>query len=284
MFLVDLDYLSNGQGKSVYGDKLDAYSFFDTTCENWFNSFSCEVLNAIGKKYYPVYRIADGELRFLFGYKINWKRNKIISILNYIRYEFLKLQWETSWGEKYSSKDTEKLRKILQTCILNISKNGKLAIYWNQNGLNAYTEYNETLIKSFSKINININQDSYIPFHFGQALIAKNAKKVLLDKNVLFVSGIQEDEYNKLKLKMLSFGSKSVTLHRCSSTSALTDNYSNIKLLIKPDIIFVAAGIGSAKVLSELHYLECPVIDIGSYIHVLSGKYPNAHEGFFICP
>jgi hypothetical protein len=75
MYLIDIDYLSNGEGKKVYGGSLDAYSFFETTCEKWFEDFADEIANASGKKYLPVYRIGDGELRFLFGPRINWKNN-----------------------------------------------------------------------------------------------------------------------------------------------------------------------------------------------------------------
>jgi len=51
-----------------------------------------------------------------------------------------------------------------------------------------------------------------------------------------------------------------------------------------PDLVLVAAGIGAAKVLVELNHLHCPIIDIGSYIHVLSGRLAHAHAGFFVSP
>jgi len=215
--LIDIDNLSNGQGKTVYGGRLDAYSFIDTNCEQWFEKFTEEIISSIGKKYYPVYRIADGELRFLFGPKVNWNKNVIKSILSYIKYKILKRPWKTSWGEEYSPSDLRQLKDSLQTCVKQISLSGKMAIYWNENGLNAFTEYNKSLIKNFEKLNITINAENYIPFHFGQALIAKNPHKVLNNRNILFVSGINESEFSALKNNMITLGAKNVELYTCSS-------------------------------------------------------------------
>jgi hypothetical protein len=49
-----------------------------------------------------------------------------------------------------------------------------------------------------------------------------------------------------------------------------------------PDIVLVAAGIGAAKVVSGLRHLHCPLIDVGSSIHVISGQWTQAHSGFFV--
>jgi hypothetical protein len=284
MFKIDIDCLSNGKGKVVYGDKLEAYSFYETTCELWFEKFTNEVIAAIGKKYYPVYRLADGELRFLFGPKIHWKNKTLKSILSYAKYGIFKASWKTSWGEKYNSNELNELRNNLIKCIFEISQVGKLAIYWNENGLNAFTEYNRSMQNLFLNINITLDQNNYIPFHFGQALIAKNSEKIFKGKNILFVSGLSQEEFIDLQNNIISFGAKSVSLLKCSATSALAEDYTKAKTDIAPDIIFVAAGIGAAKALFGLRHFQCPVIDIGGYIHVLSGKLKEVHAGFFIYP
>jgi hypothetical protein len=136
----------------------------------------------------------------------------------------------------------------------------------------------------FIKINITLNKNNYIPFHFGQALIAKRTTRIINNKNILFVSGIDDDEAAELIKNVKQLGAKNVDVYKCSKTSALTESYNNIKLTVKPDIVFVAAGIGAAKVLVELKDLNCPVIDIGSYLQVLSGKRSIVHAGFFKYP
>ena len=284
MYLIDIYGLKNRDVNIVYGGQLDAYSFFETTCEKWFEEFANEILSAVSKKYYPVYRLADGELRFLFGFKINWRSRPVKSILTYIKYEIFKRPWKTSWGEKYNKDELKELKNVLQKCISEISTEGKLAVYWNENGLNAFTEYSSKMQALFSSINIMLNSKNYVPFHFVQALLVRRAKELIINKNVLFVSGIDENEFSGLERNIKSFGAGSVSLYRCSATSALTEDYAKVLPTAHPDIVFVAAGIGAAKVLSGLHHLNCPVLDIGSYIHVLSGRLTEAHDGFFIYP
>jgi len=284
MYLVDLDNLSNGMGKSVYGGRLDAYSFTNISCETWFDSFTHEILKAIGNEYLPIYRIADGELRFLFGSKINLRNKPIRSILSYLKYEVLKRPWRTSWGEEYNPNDLQVLKSTLIKCVCEISKKGRLAIYWNENGLNAFTEYNRSMTSLFKKINVELNQENYVPFHFGQAIVSNQLAKLIFNKNVLFISGLSSIEYNELKRQLSIFRAKSIELFQCSSKNALNEDYTKISLKINPDIVFVAAGIGAAKILFDLEYLNCPIIDIGSYIHVLSGKNKIAHAGFFVGP
>ncbi len=284
MYYIDIDQLSNGLGKEAYGGRLEAYSFIDTSCKQWFEQFTADIISAIGKKYYPVYRIADGELRFLFGAKINWHNKTLKSILSYIKYEIFKTPWKTSWGEEYNTNELNKLKITLQKYISVIAKEGKLALYWNQNGLNAFTEYNQAMQFLFARINTRLNERNYIPFHFGPALIAKNTEFLIKDKNILFVSGLSEKEFVNLKKNIITLGAKNVSLHKCSSSSSLLEDYTNVLPVVRPDIILVAAGIGAAKVLVELSHLKCPVIDIGGYIHVLSGKLTSVHGGFFVAP
>ena len=99
--LIDIGPISNGIGADAYGGRIEAYAFDEIDCDHWFKRFSDEVFSAIGKNYLPVYRIGDGELRFLFGCRINWKSGTFRSALRYIRNELFTNSWQTSWGEHY---------------------------------------------------------------------------------------------------------------------------------------------------------------------------------------
>ncbi|RYG51573.1 MAG: hypothetical protein EOO01_08260 [Chitinophagaceae bacterium] len=284
MFLVDLDSLSNGDGKAVYGGKLEAFSFFETGCEEWFAHFSEQVIAALGKEYLPVYRMADGEMRFLFGYKINWKNKPIRSLVKYLKYEVFRSSWKTSWGETYDAGKQKELRSMLKDCIARIGSMGRIALYWNKNGLNAFTEYNNSIETLFKKAHIQLDKDNYIPFHFVQALIARHAQALFQGRNILVVSGMAQTEFSDLQLELSAFKPSGVEFFQCSATASLAADYDHYKPAAPPDIVLVAAGIGAAKVVAQLSHLKCPVIDIGSYIHVLSGKNAKAHAGFFRKP
>jgi hypothetical protein len=51
-----------------------------------------------------------------------------------------------------------------------------------------------------------------------------------------------------------------------------------------PDIIFVAAGIGSANIIDLCKGFKCPVMDVGGAIHLLSRRSTEIHKGFFQWP
>ena len=160
---------------------------------------------------------------------------------------------------------------------------GKLAIYWNENGLNAFIEHNKTLEASFAAIDVALAQ-SYVPFHFCQALLARNGSNLLSCRKILVVSSLCDREQAELTVSLLKLGCSDVQFYKCSATKALVENYGNIAPNYFPSLVLVAAGIGAAKALIELSYLNCPILDIGSYIHVLSGRAIHCHAGFFYPP
>jgi len=283
-YLKDIGFLSNGGGKAVYGGRLDANFFNDVSAIELFDEFAKEVISAIGKTYYPVYRMADGELHFLFGFRINWRNMPVRNIFRYVKYGLLGLPRKTSWAESYPARRRAELRQLLSNCVFKIAQNGKLAVYWNENGLHAFTEYNRVMERSFARIAVKLCHENYVPFHFCQALLVKHARSLLHNKKVLIVSGMPENEFSALQNNLLDFGSAHVELLKCSKTSALMADYTSYALNVMPELVLVAAGIGAAKVLADLEYLNCPILDIGSFIHLMSGTAEECHAGFFKRP
>ena len=71
-YRVPLDFVGNGDAHKAYGGQLDAWSFINITPDDWFAKFRNHVLDCMGKEFLPVYRMADGEYRFLMGRKYNF--------------------------------------------------------------------------------------------------------------------------------------------------------------------------------------------------------------------
>lgn len=268
----------------MYGGRLDAYSFEAVSCSDWFDSFTEEVVDALGKRYFPVYRMADGEFHFLFGAKINWHSKRVRSLGRYVKYEVLNRPWKTSWGEHYNRSRLQELKNALGDHLTKIAAAGKLALYWNENAFHAFTEWNNGMERRFLERGIELTQQNYVPFHFCQALLAKRFDRIITDRNVLIVSGMGNDEFISLQKALAELGASHVELYRCPPTGALQHDYTSVRPSVAPDIVLVAAGIGAARVLVDLRHLQCPVIDVGSYIHVVSGKLKHAHSGFFLKP
>jgi hypothetical protein len=284
LHLVDLGPISNGAGANAYGGRIEAFSFTRQDPLVWFDEFAQLTLSLIGKSYFPVYRIADGEMRFLFGERVNFQNQAARSIIRYVRCRLLRMQWQTSWGEIYSRKELIAAKETLLSCMRTIGSFGKLAVYWNLNAINAFTEYNTTILKSFDRIGIPLTNENYIPFHFGQALVCNRFPDLINGRKIGFVTSIKESEQEALKTRLLRAGAESVQFAECSGTGALMASYTRENFDDLPDIVMVAAGIGSARVLADLKVLGRPIIDIGGLIHVLSGKTPECHAGFFRSP
>lgn len=288
-YRVDIDFIGLGEASKAYGGKLEAWSFFEITGEKWFCDFRKNILNNIGKQFLPVYRMADGEYRFLMGRKYNFYRKPLYKELLAVTAEKIKLsnpnKWKTSWGEEYSPSDKNRLKTELINNIKYISETGYLACYINDNGLNAFTEYNKHVPIFLLKNNITFDENNYIPFHFVVGLLINYEWRDLYDnKNILVVYGGNDESENKIQHTLLGLGSSSVEFLRISETSSMKDKIDLSDIHNPIDICFVAAGIGSANILRQLEPLKTVVLDIGGYINCFIDPKATQHGGIFRLP
>lgn len=288
-YRVDLDFVGINSAADAYGGKLQAWSFKEIEGEVWFKQFRTEVINSIGKKYTPIYRMADGEYRFLMGRKFNPHRNPIWKEFLAVYAERLglwdKRGWKTSWGESYPIDEHNKLKDTLLKDIKFITKYGYIGLYLNDNGLNAFTEYNKHIVPYLSKNNIFIRNENYIPFHFVVALLVNNGWEVFIEeRNILVVSGTSDETEHKIVANLKSLGAKSVQFMRISKNSSLKSELDLKVINCRPDICFVAAGIGSAHVLKQLSPLNTVALDIGGFLNCLIDYEYHVHGGLFRLP
>lgn len=286
IFKVDISGIGNGVGASAYGDSLKAYSFCDINQSEWINEFSSMVNDAVkNNTYFPVIRIADGELRLLFPLILlekptTFKRigRDIKLILSY----FGLLGFKTSWGEYYSPSMLLKFRLAYQRILRSFANRGVLSIYWNENGLNAFTTHNKRLLNSLKNINIVLDKSNYYPFHFPLALLLNNNCAFSINGlNLLFVCSVDSFEKRNIISYALSKGASSVNFYDIPSTSAYKFVCSPSKYY---DLIFVSAGIASISIIHQLRHMRCPCIDIGGLIHLIGNKKSGYHGGFFLNP
>ncbi|KXX72547.1 hypothetical protein [Flammeovirga sp. SJP92] len=287
--LVNIDQVGLKSADSAYGGYLNAYSFEEKIFDEWINDFKNLLLSKINTEYFPIYRMADGEFRFLMGRKLNLHKKPLIKELLAITAEKLYIRnpnkWKTSWGEEYSPDVVSNLRKKLIEDIRYISKKGILACYYNENGLNAFTEYNKYLEPFFLKNNIPFNNDNYYPFHFVcSVLIKNNYQDFYRNKNILIATGSDDDSEEKIKSNILQLGAKSVSFIRISKTKSMQEKIDLSEIKINIDICFVAAGIGSASILKQLEPLRTLTIDIGGFINCFIDKTSSQHGGIFSHP
>lgn len=288
-FRVDLDFIGIGSAAEAYGGKLEAWSFLEIEPEEWFEKFRQDILDSMGKRYLPIYRMADGEFRFLMGRKYNWHRKPLLKELVAVTAEKIKIKnpdkWKTSWGEEYLPEETQKLRLSLLEHIRYLSQKGYLACYINDNGLDAFTEYNHHIEKYFNKNNIKFDSTNYIPFHFVIGLFTNKGWEVFYkDKKILIVSGTDEKSEANIATTLYSLGVQQVQFLRISKNASMKEILELSKIKLPIDMCLVAAGIGSANILRQLEPLNTVVLDIGGYINCYIDITCAQHGGIFCLP
>ncbi len=288
-YRVDLNFIGVGNSAIAYGGKLEAWSFINVEGEEWFSDFRQHILSSMGKKYLPVYRMADGEYRFLMGRKYNLHKKPLWKEILAVTAEKLRIKnpdkWKTSWGEEYKPKETRQLRKKLSEQIREISEEGFLSCYINDNGLNAFIEFNKHIESYFIFNKIKFTKDNYIPFHFTVGLLTNDGwEEFYLNRNLLVVSGTNDLKEQLIKTNILNLGAKSVNFLRISETESMKEQLDLTTVNIRPDLCLVAAGIGSANILTQLAPLNTVALDIGGYINCFIDIKSSQHGGVFKYP
>ena len=263
-----------------YGGELIAYSFESTTVDDWYNRFRQRLLDAMGTSYLPVYRMADGEFHFLLWEKIDFNGpDHFIKLLKYLKHKAIEIalgpRIKTSWGEIYNSKDVFELRRKFISDLIDLLEIGILCAYLYENPKNAYVHYNIPFLKFAEKHSIPLNKHNLYPFHFPFFILSNYGwQDFISNRKILIVTGNLAKKKQSLENNLIELGSKKVEFYEISSNSSLKDklNKDKIDKLSEYEIAFVAAGIGSLNIISQMKWFNGPVIDVGGFLSALQNK------------
>lgn len=288
-YRVDLDFIGLGGAGIAYGGYLRAWSFHDIDGRLWFEEFRQDALSAIRHRYLPVYRMADGEFRFMFGRRINWSRKNLARELLAVGGEALKIKnpdrWKTSWGETYAPAETRRLRAELMEHVRYLSECGYLACYINDNGLGAFVEYNRVLEVRLARHGIRLHSGNYIPFHFAPSLLVSAGwRDFLQGRKILIVTGLTPEKQVRIENTLTTYGAGAVRFLPISSNSSLTDRLDLTGVDGDVEIALVAAGIGSANILRQLAPLKTLCLDIGGLMNCFQDPATRQHGGVLGLP
>lgn len=284
---VDVSFLGEFRAKSIFRGRLEALAPTHVDGMSWLSSFRERCLQAIGRRYLPIYRMADGEFSFLVGHQeFSDTRNKLIRYLSRAKEIVLSRgAARTVWGERYGFIKLSTLRKKLLNDIMGITNDGMLAMFLYESGLGVMESYIPSVQAYFEKNGIVLSMENYVPFHFPvEVLSNRGCFDFFGGKVVLYVSHLSDDQIERLHANSTKLGARQVQTLGISATSSLTEVIDLSKVAVKPDIVLVAAGIGSANILPQLKPFNTLTVDIGSYIHCISGELQACHGGVFVCP
>src|ERR1035437_1831451 len=179
----------NNQDRTFDPKNLIQLMFDQKTAQQQFDIFKENALNAIGKKYLPIYRMADGEFNFcLYKKKLNFK-------LLIKKFLFRMPIIKTMWGEEYFSQEYDKAYEIFQKIIKKLSAQGVLAIHFLKNSY--YSDSLKTM-KWFDENKIEIHSKNYTSFYFVYALLSSKERwLVYRGKNILVITGANDTKKKK---------------------------------------------------------------------------------------
>ena len=134
------------------GDPKHLYQlmFDQRTAQQEYEIFSQRAIDAIGKHYLPIYRMADGEFEFCL-HKKRWNFEYVLRKM-VLGSSMLK----TCWGEVYLNDEYENAYSILLNSLKELSKKGILAMHFLKN---SYYKDSVKMMDWFdvNKIEINSN-------------------------------------------------------------------------------------------------------------------------------
>lgn len=270
-----------------YGGELMVYSFESIGVDEWFEHFRQRLLDAIGKNYLPVYRMADGEYQFLLGIKFNFHPQRLFRyLLSFLYRKTLEIitgqRITTSWGETYKGRELVELRGKYITDLNDLLEKGILCASLYDNPKNAYVHYNRYIIKFFDKNVVELNKNNLFPFHFPFFVLSNDGwQDFIISRKILVVTGDLTNRKNILEKNLIGLGAAKVGFYEISARSSLKDivDKDEVQDRHEFEIAFIGAGIGSLNIISQMKWFHGPVIDVGGFISALLDKNYLYHGG-----
>ena len=186
--------------------------------EEWFEKFTDRVIQSLGRQYYPVCRMSDGEYRFLLGYQpldANWPlsarlKNRLRRCINYLNTDkSFSAGGLSDKGERlydsgrYSEEEIESIRDEYTQCLCEIAYTGTMALHLTHGTLQPFQQHYFAGLGRWLKENcIVIGIENYVPFYFVYALLQGPKKSLIIEnKRILVVHGPTPSQYPDPQLK-----------------------------------------------------------------------------------
>lgn len=252
------------------------YGFSGVDCEEWYLQFIDRALASIGRTYFPILRMFDGEYAFLFGNPLDAlpiqelsPRQALRRILNRLSGTAHKSGARQYGWEKYNIAELEVARVRFVESVQKIAKSGALALGLHKRPIAEM--YVPMLFDWFDDNEILLDEENYYHFYFVYAWMhGPHRKKLFEGRNVLIVTGLTKDKKVGIERGLEDLGVASVQFLPISSTKAMLDNVDLSLISGDVDVALVGAGVGSANVLVQLEPLETLCIDVGFALSTLA--------------
>lgn len=267
--------------------------------EKWFKSFCDDVISRIGKEYYPVCRLSDGEFKLFLGEQPLdelWPlHTRIRSCLSRIlRRCFSRKVFQAGGslpnGERlyhsgtYTPDEIHEIRKYYTHHLCTILETGTLAIHLTHGTILPFQQhFFPALGKWILENRISLNTHNYVPFYFVYALLIGDRKhEVICGKRVLIIHSADGRKRKNIERHLLNAGATAVEWIKISTDRSWYDKIDVSQLIGKVDICLIGAGVGKVKILPQLRFLKIPCVDIGYVFEAWANPEVARHRAFML--
>jgi hypothetical protein len=257
----------------------EAWSPEQVDSAEWYDDFKSVVLGAVGKRFLPVVRLADGEFTFLFG-RISanprwplWKKLRHNAIQFYRRHllqrNFVFATRNTYRSANYTKQEWAQARAEYSENLKWISCKGYLAPQLAFMGRPTMEQFQRDFMRWVVDEEMSLNISNLCQFYFVYALFLSDERPEIIRGNrVLVVHGAVDDRRSKIIRALNVQGAKSVGWLSISNDRSLFDTIDVDEYIGIYDLVVLGAGVGKPHVIKQLEPLQIPVLDIGYIFEV----------------
>ncbi len=259
-----------------------------------YENFKKLIYSNLGKKYFPILRMSDGEMLLLTGApdesrrasyikrlerffknlykKIFTNQDLILSSHIYGSFDHGSGTSETYKynSSKYSKEHIHKIKRKFLNEIHDISNSGILAIHYSYSNKYALVErYWPKFSNILKNHEISLNSNNCFPFYFVYMFLSEkeSLQKAVQGKKVLCVSSASGAKRQNIINTIDSLGPSKVNWLPIPTSKTFFYEFEDDKF-DSYDIIFLAAGTGKTNIVRQLSKYQCPIIDCGYYFEV----------------
>jgi hypothetical protein len=240
----------------------------------WYAQFKSDVLAAVGKRFLPVVRLADGEFSFLFGETAAnprwplWRRLRHNVIQFYrrhiLRRNFVFKTRNACVSANYTQQEWAQARVQYAVNLKWISQKGYLAPQLAFFERPTMEQFQRDFFKWIADDRVDLNLSNLCQFYYVYALFLTDERPEIIEGNrVLVVHGAVDERKDKIIHALNVQGAKSFGWLSISNDRSLFDQLDVKEYIGQYDLVVLGAGVGKPHIIRQLEPLQIPVLDIG---------------------
>lgn len=248
--------------------------------EKWYEEFLEKIVSKIGKEYFPVMRMSDGEYTFLLGYVYPYYNgHTLIEYLKKILIVFKAKVFSNNQfnaatlpnvsSGNYSFSEININKKKIAEQIKFLSEKGILALHLTYSLKPFQEQFHSGLNQWFERNDIQLNQNNYYPFYFVYAMLRGLQKsKFIKGLKILIFHSATGPKKEEIISALQSEGAHEIFWYQISPNRSMFEKIDLKEEYFEAEIAFIGAGVGKFNILVQLEPLKIPCIDAGFVFEV----------------